>query len=799
MKNLHGTGRRVLLLALAGLAAGCSWFEGSEGGGTGTGTAGSPSNSNLGSLALSVGGLDQPFASGNLLYTATVANGFDQTTVTAATLSNLATMTVNGMAVGSGAASPPIALAEGANPITIEVTSGDATTTTTYVVTVTRLAAASTDATLASLAIAGGVLTPGFAPGTTMYDATVQATRTETTVTATPSSSTATMTVGGTALGAGTPSAPIALMEGVNVLMVVVTAEDGTTTETYSIAVTRPADATLSALAMSAGAFDQAFSPTLRKYTATVPFTASTTTVTATTASATATLHVDGKAVASGTPSDPIALAEGTNTIVVDVTGGDGTTMLAYEVEVVRRAGSAFGDEGYFKSASTDSDDLFGYAVALSADGDTLAVGVPFDDSGATGIDGDPDATGGSDSGAVYVFVQNGSGVWSQQAYVKASNAQRFDEFGTSLALSADGNTLAVGARYEGSFRQGAAYVFGRDGSGVWTEQAYLTASNAEVEDVFGWSVALSGDGLRLAVGATSEDSAATGIDGDETDNGRGQSGAVYVFLGDGAGNWSQEAYVKASNSGDLDTFGYSVDLDDDGNTLVVGAPQEKSKATGIGGDQADDTGFHIGAAYVFTRDGSGWSQQAYVKASNAGQGDRFAHGIAVSANGDRLAAGAISEDSSAKGVNGNQNADTNLFNAGAVYVFDRDGTGTWTQSAYVKSSNTAKSYGFGQGIALFGDTLAVSEPGYLGAAGAVHLYMRDGSGTWSHDRRIVPQVSDGDDNFGGSQGDHSRAVDLGGGVLAVGAPEEDSSANGIGVGQADNSASKAGAAYVFE
>ena len=131
--------------------------------------------------------------------------------------------------------------------------------------------------------------------------------------------------------------------------------------------------------------------------------------------------------------------------------------------------------------------------------------------------------------------------------------------------------------------------------------QAYVKASNSEGGDLFGGSVALSGD--TLAVGAIGEDSCADGIGGDETNNdcsaglGPFSTGAVYVFTRTG-GVWSQQAYVKASNSEGLDGFGHSVALS--GDTLAVGASLEASCADGIGGDQADNTCFHAGAVYVY-------------------------------------------------------------------------------------------------------------------------------------------------------------------------------------------------------
>jgi len=187
--------------------------------------------------------------------------------------------------------------------------------------------------------------------------------------------------------------------------------------------------------------------------------------------------------------------------------------------------------------------------------------------------------------------------------------------------------------------------------------------------DNFGCSVALSADGDTLAVGAPYEDSKATGVGGDDSNDLMYDSGAVYVFTRSAAGAWSQGAYIKASNTGKDDWFGYSVTLSADGNTLAVGANGEDSKATGVGGDESDDSAKDSGAVYIFTRSDSNWSQQAYVKASNTGAGDLFGRSVTLSAAGDKLGVGAHHEDSKATGVGGD-GSDDSVIESGAVYVF---------------------------------------------------------------------------------------------------------------------------------
>ena len=481
---------------------------------------------------------------------------------------------------------------------------------------------------------------------------------------------------------------------------------------------------------------------------------------------------------------------------------------------------------GYFKAASGDPHDGLGHTVALSADGSTLAVGIPYEDSSATGIDGDDTDDSATDAGAVYVFVRDNTGAWAQQAYVKAFNTGASDHFGWSVALSDDGSTLAVGAEWESSNAtgvdgnpandlapaSGAAYVFVRDDMGAWSQQAYVKASNTDTYDYFGASVALSGDGNTLAVGAYYEDSSATGIDGNQAIDWMTNAGAVYVFVRDGAGDWSQAAYVKASNT-DSDGFGRSVALSGDGQTLAVGAPGEDSKATGNDGNQNSDPAadFNAGAVYVFVVDGAGtWSQQAYVKASTSGQWDGFGASVALSDDGDTLAVGATGEASSATGIDGDQ-ADDSAPSSGAVYVFVRDGMESWAQQAYIKASNTSGAldqFGWSVSLTNDGDMLVVaahredsSATGLGGdqantlapSSGAAYVLVRDGMGAWAQRAYVKASNAEEDDRFG-----TSVALSGDGDTLAVGAPREDSNATGIGGDQANDAVFNPGAVYLY-
>ncbi len=303
---------------------------------------------------------------------------------------------------------------------------------------------------------------------------------------------------------------------------------------------------------------------------------------------------LSGDTLAVGAPLEDSAIGLGET---------DNSASNAGAAYVFHDDGIAWIQQGYIKASNADAGDDFGISVALS--GDTLAVGA----SGESSLVSDnPDNNGARTAGAVYVFVRDINGVWAEEDYLKAKTPGAADAFGWSVAL--DGDTLAVGAPLEdgadtgvggvqesnGAVDSGAAYVFSRSVT-TWVQSAYVKASNTNSGDAFAWRVALSGD--TLAVSAPGEDSDARVIDGDQTVNTTTTAGAVYVFVSS-AGEWTQLDYVKATNTESIDGFGGSVALD--GTTLAVGAIGEDSQATGIDGNEVDNTRLTSGAAYVFER-----------------------------------------------------------------------------------------------------------------------------------------------------------------------------------------------------
>jgi hypothetical protein len=458
----------------------------------------------------------------------------------------------------------------------------------------------------------------------------------------------------------------------------------------------------------------------------------------------------------------------------------------------------------YIKASNTTESAQFGGWIALSADGNTLAVGAINESGGAKGVNGNQAAKPAiKDSGAVYVYAKN-KGAWTQQAYIKASNPKEEALFGNSVALSNDGSALIVGAYLENSKASGvngnqtdtsldssgAAYVFTRTGT-TWSQKAYLKASNPSEGDQFGFAVAISGDGNTAAVGAIQEASKATGVNGDQTDRSAPGNGAIYVFVRSG-NTWSQQAYTKADlKNGE---FGSTVALSDDGNTMV-------------GGDQDAGPGYLL----VFVRSGTTWSKQASIKALNGENGDNLGWSLGVSG-----VAGANDEDSLLTGVQPNDpnlgahdaNRDTS---SGSAYVFTRDAGGNWTQQAWLKAINTRKNDQFGESatISRDGNTIAVGAifgagPGgakgvnadpnddSVNGTGSVYIYTRSGN-TWTPAAYVKATNARTSAGFG-----KSVALGVDGKTLAVGSYYETSGAKGINGNAADTSAPEAGAVYVY-
>ncbi|MGE3546227.1 MAG: integrin [Kofleriaceae bacterium] len=374
-------------------------------------------------------------------------------------------------------------------------------------------------------------------------------------------------------------------------------------------------------------------------------------------------------------------------------------------VYVFDRTATSWTQGAYIKAFESDPYDSFGMSLGLSSDGSVLVVGAPGDDSGRIDDEWDNSA---AESGAAFVFERTSSG-WTEQAVLKAPQPTAGVELGWNVAISGDGSTIAVASAISGN--TGEVHLFTRSSDG-WMFAATVRASNAERDDLFGWSVALSGDGSTLAVGAIGEKGGNSGINGDASDNSIPLAGAVYVFTRtDDA--WSQTAYVKSLAPEQSELFGIRIALSSDGSVLAVAADGDSSGATGVNGDPRDTSAPVSGAAYVVRRTGSEWSHEAYIKASHPREFDLFGLGLALSPHGETLAVGAPGEAGF----------------SGAVHVFERTAD-SWVPRAHVEGSPRYAAESFGDNLALSakGETLLVGSPGESSSAVGVDNERSDGS-----------------------------------------------------------------------
>jgi FG-GAP repeat len=394
------------------------------------------------------------------------------------------------------------------------------------------------------------------------------------------------------------------------------------------------------------------------------------------------------------------------------LTGGNGA---AY---VFVRSGSSWSQQQKLTASDGAASDRFGASVAI--DGDTVVAGARLDDDA------------GTFSGSAYVFVRSGSS-WTEEAKLAASDAAAGDQFGASVAIS--GDTAVVGARLDdgAGTDSGSAYVFVRSGT-TWSQQKKLIASDAAAEDLFGWSVAVSGN--TVVVGAFSDD-----------DRGFG-SGSAYVFVRSGS-SWSQQQKLTASDGAVNDTFGVSVAVD--GDTAVVGAHLD------------DDAGGNAGASYVFQRSGSSWTEEAKLIASDAAiiTGE---FGFSVAVSGDTAVVGAPSDDDAGP-------------RSGSAYVFMRSGS-SWTEEAKLTASDAEMDDRFGDSVAIDGDTVVVGAPGDSNASGSAYVFVRSGS-SWTQQQKLTASDAAQGNSFGAS-------VAIDGDTVVVGASLD------------DDAATDSGSAYVF-
>jgi len=765
----------------------------------------------LSNLTFSAGTLSQAFDPVLTNYIGNVSNSASTIDVTPTLWDSYATVKVNGISTPSGVP-VNIPLSEGSNTIQVSATSENGTTNS-YTIIMNR--ALSDDATLSSLTLGSLILSPAFDGGTTAYTTTATNLDSDLLITPIANHRDAISVINGMTAN---PTAGLNLDIGANTINVVVTAQDSVSTNTYTITLNRPTDvaatnADLSDLIPNSGDLDVVFDPNTLSYSVTAGYVSETISFTATKADQTATISVNGIDSISGEMGPAIDLTEGSTTPVsIIVTAGDGSTTKTYTINVTRENAASFAQRAYIKASNTGASDYFGMSVAIS--GDTMVVGAPYEDRTTSSTY--------RDTGAAYIFVRDDAGIWTQEAMLRDGGTYRYDYFGRSVAIW--GDVVAIGTPGEDSNVTGPINAFafppnwtntsagGSGGvhiykrtAGVWTQEAFIKSINTAANDSFGTSIALSEN--TLVVGAPGEDSGSS----DPADNSLLSAGAAYTYTRsyDSFNDmwiWSFEAYHKSPFPNADDRFGYSVAID--GDTFVVGAQHESSSSTGIN-SLPNTSAADSGAVFVFTRSNGSWNTPTYIKPDVVGSADNF--GSSVDIYGDVLIVGAPGEDSSDPA----NPANNSTTNAGAAYIFTRNGT-VWSQTKYLKPTyNRANSY-YGVSVAVGEKIIAVghsaNESGATGIGGDQSSTTSDNSGAvflytfndvnWIEDKFIKQNYNGAHDSLGGYVGfgtDYLDAVDIDGDTIVAGAIGEDSIATGIDGDTTNNSASTSGATYTFK
>jgi len=332
-----------------------------------------------------------------------------------------------------------------------------------------------------------------------------------------------------------------------------------------------------------------------------------------------------------------------------------------------------------------------------------------------------------------------------EKQQLTASDAQDSDLYGASVAISSDGLVLAVGSNYEDTAGTdaGKVYTYKRATvNDVWTEVNQLTASDAQDSDLYGVSVAISNDGLVLVVGAYTEDTAGT------------NAGKVYTYkratIDD---TWTEVNQLTASDAQDNDNFGSSVSMSNNGLVMAVGA-------------YGEDTAVNLaGKVYTYKRAtiDDTWVEVNQLTASDAQDSDEFGKSVALSNNGLVLTVGAYYEDTAGT-------------NAGKVYTYKRPTVNdVWTEVNQLTASNAGAGDYFGSSTALSGDGLVLvvganGEDDASGDAGKVYTYKRATiDDAWVEVNQLTASDAQDSDYFG-----VSVSINADGAILVVGAKNKD-------------------------
>ena len=343
---------------------------------------------------------------------------------------------------------------------------------------------------------------------------------------------------------------------------------------------------------------------------------------------------------------------------------------------IFKRDGTNWVQQVKLTISDANDKDYFGWDVSIS--GDYAVVGAGGEDDN------------GPDSGSAYVFKRNGA-EWVQQQKLTPSDANANDWFGSRVAIKDDYCIVGAWSDDDNGNRSGSAYVFNFNGT-RWVQQAKLTASDGEPNDMFGYSISIDGE---YAILGAMRDALWTG--------------SAYIFKRNGT-DWVQQQKLTAPDANAGDRFGWDVSID--GDYAIVGAHGDDANATtepayahvckkgeGTVRVKVGDAGGDFGSAYIFKRNETVWGLQQKIMAADANSGDYF--GTSISISGDYVIVGASGDED-----NGTQ--------SGSAYIFKHSGT-DWVQQHKLTASDGSANKFFGGDVSISGNYAIVG--GYTDAA----------------------------------------------------------------------------------
>jgi hypothetical protein len=399
---------------------------------------------------------------------------------------------------------------------------------------------------------------------------------------------------------------------------------------------------------------------------------------------------------------------------------------------------SSITEKQKIQASDKQTGDRFAQSVSINGLGDMVIIGAYREDTGAL------------NAGAAYIFTKNSSDIWSEKQKIQASDRAATDLFGISVDINDIGDTIIVGANGKNSLT-GAAYIFTKNSSDIWNEKQKILASDGNADDYFGYSVSMNSEGNVVIVGAPLQD---TGFN---------DAGAAYIFTKNSSDIWSEKQKLQASDRGFLDAFGTSVSLNAIGDIAAIGAKNNAGE---------DDAG----AAYIFTKNSSDiWSQKQKIQASDLTANALLGFSVVINASGDMIVVGAPI-------------ADTGSTDTGAVYIFTKNSSDIWSEKQKIQASDRQSYDRFGLSVSInsVSSIILVGSPGedtLASDTGSAYIFTKDSSDIWSQKQKIQasdPQVGSAFGNLTGVKLNNT------GGTMIIGARLK------------DTGGTSAGAAYIF-